>query len=225
MYENDTKNLATDKPTLYTICRERGKNMKEIFNDILDKDEQILKVYKPNKTRSVTIALIFNAIWMAIFGLPEIVLSILGFTGVIAFINDNGADETISTSIGFLVMGLFIVLMYVLMVVVTIVRYHKTFYAYSNKRIIIRTGFIGADFATLDMDMIGTVTINVGMLDKFIKPNTGTLRFGSTATPIGGTGSKYGGGFIFTSIDDAYVTYRELKEVINGHRDTSVKEK
>ncbi|MEA5061236.1 MAG: hypothetical protein VB015_02320 [Erysipelotrichaceae bacterium] len=199
--------------------------MKEIFNDILDKDEQIIKVYKPNKKRAVTISLIFNAIWMAVFGLPEIVLSILGFTGVVAFINDNGTDETISTSIGFLVMGLVIVLVYVFTVIVTIVRYSKTYYAYSNKRIIIRTGFIGADFATLDMDMIGTVTINVGVLDKFIKPNTGTLRFGSTATPLGGTNIKYGGGFIFSGVDDAYATYRELKEVINTHRDTSLRVK
>ncbi len=74
------------------------------------------------------------------------------------------------------------------------------------------------DYYTLEMKMISTVLVNVGLFDKMVKPNTGTISFGSSATPIGVSNGKGGVGFSFSFIDDAYQTYREVKEVINSHR-------
>lgn len=193
--------------------------MKEMFKEILDRDEEIIKVFKPNKKRFVNIKIAFTVPWFVIFTLIFMIPAILALTGVIPMVDDYGVDGALPFGIFFLVFGIFNLIFLVFTVIWINVTYRKTFYAYSNKRVIVRQGFIGVDFLTLDMKDISTVLVNVGLLDKIIKPNTGTVRFGSSATPIGtANNNKSGFGIGFLSIDDAYVTYREIKEVIDSHR-------
>lgn len=191
--------------------------MNDIFAEILDKDEHIVKVFKPNKKRFVIVNNIVSAIMGVLFSLPFIVLGILGLTRVIDMKDENGQGG-VAGPIILLIFGIFMFLMIIFSLIMVRVRYGKTYYAYSNKRILIRTGFIGVDYAVIDMVNISTVTINVSLLDKFIKPNTGTIRFGSPSAPISGAGAKGGvlSGFAITAIEDAYVNYREIKEVIDN---------
>lgn len=189
--------------------------MKQMFDVILDKDEQILKVYKPNRRRYIYLQIVGLSFIIIPLLILLITLAILAFSGKIQMI-DEGIDTTREFAITMLVLGILLFLAYGIAIVVKFVQYSKTFYAHSNKRILIRTGFIGVDFTVLEMKLIGTTSISVGLLDKFIKPNTGTIRFGSNATPISG-GQNQMGGLMFRHIDDAYTTYREIKEVVDTH--------
>lgn len=143
---------------------------------------------------------------------------ILALSGILPMVDDEGVDGTLGFVIVFSIFGFFLVLALAFFIANVLVSYKKTYYAYSNKKIIIRQGFIGVDYYTLEMKMISTVLVNVGLFDKMVKPNTGTISFGSSATPIGVSNGKGGVGFSFSFIDDAYQTYREVKEVINSHR-------
>ena len=94
--------------------------------------------------------------------------------------------------------------------------YKNLYYAYSNKRIIIRSGIFGVDYRTLDMSMVGAVNVSVSLLDKILKKNTGTLSFGSTASPViqATTGSTYK----FTHIIAPYETCKEVKSYIDAYK-------
>jgi uncharacterized membrane protein YdbT with pleckstrin-like domain len=193
--------------------------MKEVFKDILDKDEEIVKVFKPNKKRYLLVRGITTGFFLLIFISIFLLPALLAMTGAISMIDEaSGIDDAPMMGVMFLVIAISLIVSAVFYCVWLFVSYSKTYYAYSNKRIIIRHGFIGVDFATLDLNMITTVLVNVGLLDKFIKPNTGTITFGSSASPVGFAISKGGIGFGFAGIDDAYVTYREIKEVIDAHK-------
>lgn len=203
------------------ILYKKGRQiMEKVFKEILDHDEQIIKVFKPNKKRFIKIRLIFSIAWLVVAAALFLVPALLALSGVLPMVDDYGVDGSLEFGIVFLIFGLFFVFGIVFFIITVVVSYKKTYYAYSNKRIIIRQGFIGVDYATLEMKMISTVLVNVGFFDKIVKPNTGTIRFGSSATPIGITNGKGGAGFAFLYIDDAYQTYREIKEVINTHRES-----
>lgn len=74
-----------------------------------------------------------------------------------------------------------------------------------------RTGIIGADFRSLDIKMIGAIDVEVGLLDKLIHQNTGSIRFGSMSSPIN---NQTGGGVVFASITNPYETYKKLKNTL-----------
>ena len=93
--------------------------------------------------------------------------------------------------------------------------YKNTYYAYTNKRVIIRKGIIGVDYKSLDLDMIGVVTVNVGVLDKIMQKNTGTICYGSMASPVGG---QNGPMFRFSHIVNPYEIYKEIKTVIDEYK-------
>lgn len=190
--------------------------MKEMFDAILDKDEEIIKVYKPNKRRFINLDILFGSIFLVPLFIFLLIISILSFSGVITSVNEDGSDGTKVMAIMMLCFAIMTLLFIVLVAIVRIVKYKKTFYAFSNKRILIRSGFIGVDFIVLEMKLIGAIAINVGLLDKFIKPNTGSIRFGSNSTPMGvnqGRPSEPS----FSCVDNAYETYREIKEVVDTH--------
>ena len=87
--------------------------------------------------------------------------------------------------------------------------YNKRFYAYTNKRIIIQNGFIGIDFKSLDLKFIGATEVKVDFLDKLLKRNTGTIKFGSHATPTNVQGVQ---AFQLVGILDPYNVYKEIKK-------------
>lgn len=188
-----------------------------MFETIIDKDEEIIKVYKPNKRRFV----LMNIIGATLSFIPMLLffalVGILALTGNMEVINEDGSDGNLSMGLTFVVLAILVVLAFVFIVISRIVRYKKTFYAFSNKRILIRSGFIGVDFMVLEMQLIGAIAINVGLFDKVIKPNTGSIRFGSNSTPMGVNQNRVNEPS-FAHIDNVYETYREIKEVVDTHR-------
>lgn len=194
-----------------------GKSMKAMFELVLDRDERVVEVIKPNRKRAVTITNIMSSFFTLIFAFAFFIPGVLALARVFTIISDTGDDETMAFGLVFTMVGVVALLAAVLIIVFNIVHYHKTYYAITNKRIIIRSGYIGVDYNALEMKAIGNVAIYVGLLDKFVTPNTGTIRFGSNATPITSQGGNKGlGGLSFAHVDDAYTTYRRIKELINN---------
>ena len=121
-------------------------------------------------------------------------------------------ETSIATSIGFIV---FVVVFDALTLLLIALWYNKTLFAVTNKRILIRTGYIGVDYKGLDYDTIGALTVNVNWLDKLLKKDTGTLSFGSMASPMINTANYK---FSFLYIKNPYEVYREVKSIIDANK-------
>ena len=174
-------------------------NDKNLFSPVLDKNEEILKVYKPNKTRA----------WFTIF------ISMLCFVLFFLPVSIGSAFEPEAWPLTIIMIVCF-VLYVVLSVVLVNLWLNKTVYAVTSKRILIRTGYIGVDYISLDYTMLGALTVNVGWIDKLLHKNTGSIAFGSMASPMT---NQAGAKFNFSYIKNPYETDKEIKEIIDTHKD------
>lgn len=177
--------------------------MEKIFEPILDKDETIVKVFKPNKTKmltSIMLSWFFGWFWVL-------------FVSIMGLLTDYDGNYAPSEWWIILVVVISILIVCIgISLLFSFLSYKNTYYAYTNKRIIIRKGIFGVDYKSLDMSMIGAVTVNVSLLDKILTKNTGSVAFGSMASPIGGEGAHM---FKFAHISNPYETYKEIKSVID----------
>lgn len=185
------------------------------FDVILDAEESIAKIYKPNKKRF--------ALFGAIAVIPSLlipvgimILGILGFIGVIPFADDSGEIDNTGPLIMAIFGGIFVIAM-IVAVFTPFLKYKKAAYCITNKRIIIKYGVIGADFKSLNLDAISAVYVEVNFLDKFIRPNTGTITFASSATPMVQGNQKNGYvPFAFAHVNDPYEVYKEVKGLVDA---------
>ena len=143
--------------------------MEHLFDDILEKDEQIVKIIKPSKSR-----------YWKFFLMPLIIPIFLPHFIVI-----------MACTLFFI-----IPLLYAR-------SYKNLYYAYTNKRLIVRKGTIGIDYKTLDYKFITSTSVDVGLLDKG-KTMTGTLSFKSPTA-----------GIKFEYVENPYDLMREIKDYIN----------
>jgi uncharacterized membrane protein YdbT with pleckstrin-like domain len=60
--------------------------------------------------------------------------------------------------------------------------YKYTYYAITNKRVIIQKGLIGRDFEIVDFDKITNAEVNVGVLDKLFGGNSGSILISTAGT-------------------------------------------
>ncbi len=175
--------------------------MKVDFQLILDDDEQVIKTFKPNKLRFYfTNMLIFFAIWIPIF---------LIATFAFFFPDDSGYSMP---GYVFLILLGAMVLFFLIDLFFLVLAYKKREYAYTNKRVLIQDGIIGTDYKGLDHKMIGATEVRVDLLDKVLGQNTGTLRFGSMASPMNQQAINM---FTFRGIKDPYSVYKEIKKYID----------
>lgn len=202
----------------------------EAFAPILDSDEKIVESFKPNKFRFIGLGIIgtiLKSLPVIIFGVIWALISGL-FSDGAGSCTINRVEKTAEecaeelTWLPFIGYGLiaFMVLIIIIDIIFKVIKYSKVYFCYTNKRIIIRTGIIGADFQTLDFDMIGAMNVRVDFLDKLIHPNTGTLIFASAASPMIVNGTPGGvSGYMFVSIENPYEVYKRVKEYSSKNRD------
>lgn len=83
----------------------------------------------------------------------------------------------------------------------------NTFYAFTNKRVLIRSGFWGTDFKAIDFDRIQDLTVSVNPIENMM--GVGTIKaFTGAYTPKGAPVFDR-----FTAIDTPYEIFRRLKHV------------
>ena len=88
--------------------------------------------------------------------------------------------------------------------------YGNTRYAYSNRRIMIRTGFIGTDFKSIDYDKISDMEVTVNFVERAF--NVGTIKFfsGRTETNDNTTTKLYDR---WEAISNPYEIFKQVKQV------------
>ncbi len=183
----------------------------EVFKDVLDNNETITEIFKPNKTKSFWS--MFFKIFPAWFWFSVVIGCMFGglFGAVATGAEDGSVDEG---KFAIIAVSVFVILMVIMVIVIFIfhnLNYKKTYYAYSNKRILIRHGIVGVDYKALDKKFIGATTVNVTALDKMVRKNTGTITFGSMSSPIGQTQV-----YKFENITDPYEVCKRVKSDIDA---------
>ena len=193
---------------------------KELFAPILQEDEEIIKVIKPNKTRYVYL----GGLAYTLLALIPILFMAVPIGMAIESFAEYGTPEPLVIELS--VFGGLILLGIITTWVGLSMSYKKTFYAYTNKRILIRRGFIGVDYATLDFEMIGGLMVNVNFLDRLMKgsDNPGTITFGSAASPVLYTRNGRTAAYAFRSIDHPYEVYRDLKHMVDEYKAAKAKQ-
>ena len=193
---------------------------KELFAPILQEDEEIIKVIKPNKTRYIYLS---GLAYTLLALIPILVMAVpLGIA--IESLAEYGTSEPLVIELA--VVGGLILLGLITTWVGLNMSYKKTFYAYTNKRILIRRGFIGVDYATLDFEMIGGLMVNVNFLDRLMRgsDNPGTITFGSSASPVIYTRNGRTAAYAFRNIDHPYEVYRDLKHMVDEYKKAKAKQ-
>lgn len=182
------------------------------FTDVLEKDEKIVKVYKPNKCKFWTSTILlgfFCYFWFYIICLGSI----------------PEAGELFDPSLFwflFIISSALFVGSMLLTFLFAALYYKNKFYAYTNKRIIIRGGIFGIDYKSLEFKHLSATIVNVSLLDKILRRNTGNIRFGSPSSPVGGMNAA-ANPYIFAHIVKPYDTLREIKECIDTFEKKSSK--
>ena len=189
---------------------EKNREMLEDVQRILDDGEQVVASIRPNKKRFVTLNVLLICLITAIPMIPCFIVGLLGALDVIRFVDETGAKDWIAP-VGFLVFAGVSFIMAVAFIVTVIVRYTKTLFVITNKRLIVRSGFIGVDYKSLHLEDVTASAVRVGLLDKLCKPNTGTLLFGAASSPIYDQRNGHALAFGFFHVDDPYDLYKRVK--------------
>jgi len=178
--------------------------MEEKFKDILERDEKIVKVYKPDKCK-----------FWASFILLSMVCCLWVYMALIGSIPQEG--KTFNPNLFwllFLIASLTFVGGILISALFGAIYYKNTFYAYTSKRILIRSGVMGTDYKSLEFKALTATIVNVTFLDKILGRNTGNIRFGSPASPVGNIKNGLNP-YAFKHIVKPYDTLREIKEYID----------
>lgn len=178
--------------------------MEEIFEKILDENEKVVKVFKPNRKKfnwSCFLCTSLVLIWFVLIA----ILAIL--------IPEEG--HTVKPILILIPIGGFVFCEAIIMFFANLY-YKNLYYAYTNKRLIIRSGIFGVDFRSLDMGMIGAIDVYVSVLDKILNIDTGTICFGSTASPM--IAVKGGSYYRFSNINVPYESCKEIKSAIDNFK-------
>ncbi len=178
--------------------------MKDLFLPILDDDEIVEKTYKPNKLKMFFSTMLASILILCVF---------CGGMALGMFVPEEGY-EPLAPIYALIPVGAFVLVELIVIWFLNLC-YKKTVYAITNKRVIIRTGIIGVDYKSLDMAMIGAIDVYVSFIDKILEKNTGTIRFGSTSSPMNAQNGSY---YVFKHVVDPYKNCKEIKARIDAYK-------
>jgi hypothetical protein len=173
------------------------KNLLPEFDSVKDNDEEILWTGKPK-----FIPYIFSGLGAGLFTLA---FGIVWMLTTINFKSDDGS----SASPFFWLFGLLPLLQGLYVFLNRLLSFSNTAYGYSNKRVMMRTGFIGTDFKTIDYDKISDIEVTVNVIERMY--NVGSIRFfsGRTQTDEGNTTKLYD---VWSAIENPYEVFKMVKQ-------------
>lgn len=173
----------------------RDSSLTEI-KDVIEDDEQLLWQGKPKKRAFI---------YSAIFSMFPFALIWLLFDGGFIAAMFIGGEGIPSDMIVFLIIFFAFHLLPVwiwLSNIFTAGKKHKNLeYAFTNKRIIIKSGIIGIDFQSVYYSDISSVNLKVGLTDKMFK--VGDIYI-----------SSLGGSKVLFDIEDPYFISQKLQKIV-----------
>lgn len=173
------------------------KNLLPEFDSVKDDDEEILWTDKP------------KFIPFFITGLGAGIGAFI-FVGIYYAMTRNAMNED-GTQGNFSVWFAAIpILFFLWSFLKRILSYSNTSYAFTNKRVMMRTGFIGTDFKSIDYDKISDIEVTVNFIERAF--NVGSIRFfsGRTQTDDGTTTKLYDQ---WEAISNPYEVFKRVKKV------------
>lgn len=168
-----------------------------VFDNIKDSKEEILWTGKPNAFCFVFYGIPFLALGL-VWGCIDLFL-------LIQMLHDG--DDMGGFGIPFLLLHAFPFWGSLLFMGWLWMAHGKTFYAYSNRRLLVRTGAIGTDTKTYDYDQLSNLEVRQGPIQKSF--NVGTISFNTGQTDSKGRMLTHS----FRAIPDAFEVFKKIKEV------------
>ncbi|MFA5199532.1 MAG: PH domain-containing protein [Candidatus Omnitrophota bacterium] len=174
-------------------------NLPEQFRTVKDKDEEFIWVGEPNFTAFLTTGIPFLIVGL-LWGAFD-----LGFIGAMSKMK-SGAPPLLLI-IPFFALHLFPFWGSILNMLRLILVHKNTFYAITNKRVMMRSGFWGIDFNSIDFDKISDIQVTVNPLENML--GVGTLRF--SAGKVSSKGNPLTSDFI--AVKAPYEVFKKVKTV------------
>jgi len=173
------------------------KNLLPEFDSVKDDDEEILWTAKPR--------FIPYAITGLGLGVGAIIFVVVYYTMTTNIKNEDGTVGTFSWIFAAIPLVFFI-----WEFLRKLFSYSNTRYAFTNKRVMMRTGFIGTDFKSIDYDKISDIEVTVNFIERAF--NVGTIKFfsGRTETNDGTTTKLYDR---WEAIPNPYEIFKKVKQV------------
>ena len=174
------------------------KNLLPEFDSIKDKDERIIWTGRP-----IFVPYILSGLWA--YSL-YILFSIIWFALGTQVKPENDSSGGLGIWLSLLPLALFLFKFFS-----RLFSFSNTCYAYSDKRVMMRTGFIGTDFKIIDYDKISDVEVTVNFIERAY--NVGTIKFfsGRTKTDDGNTTKLYDD---WEAIPNPYEVFKQVKQVM-----------
>jgi len=173
------------------------KNLLPDFDSVKDNDEEILWTDKP------------KFIPYCITGLGAGIGAFI-FVGIYYAMTKNVKNEDGTTGNFSIWFAALPILFFLWSFFQKIFSYNNTSYALTNKRVMMRTGFIGTDFKSIDYDKISDIEVTVNFVERAF--NVGTIKFfsGRTQTDEGTTMKLYDR---WEAIKNPYEVFKQVKKV------------
>ena len=173
------------------------KNLLPEFDSVKDDDEEILWTEKPK--------FIPYAITGLGLGIGAIIFVGIYYAMTANVKNQDGTTGTFNWLFASLPLGFFF-----WGFLKKLFSYSNTRYGYTNKRVMMRTGFIGTDFKSIDYDKISDIEVTVNFIERAF--NVGTIRFfsGRTETNDGTTTKLYDH---WEAIPNPYEIFKRVKQI------------
>ncbi|MFK7932087.1 MAG: PH domain-containing protein [Saprospiraceae bacterium] len=177
-----------------------NKNLLPEFEAVKDDDENFIWLGKPELK-----SFLANMLIAGVIGIGFVVAV------VIFNINVQKEDENANAVFIYLVLALFFVPA-TFKYVATILSYKNIVYGFSNKRIMMKSGFIGTDFKMIDYDKIVDIEVKVNPIDRYL--NTGTIKFFSGREKVDDEGSSTRLHDEWSNIENVYEVFKQVKKVM-----------
>lgn len=173
-------------------------SLPQAFQAIRDKDEQFLWVGMPARGPFVVSGipfLIFGCLW--------------GSFDYFGFIRHMGGPNGIPLgfALPFFALHLFPFWGSVLNMVRLSLVVGNTYYAVTSKRLMMRTGFWGTDFRTIDFDQIANLEVSVNPVENAL--GVGSIRFYPRALSLNGSRMSY---YSFVGVVNPYDVFKLVKQ-------------
>lgn len=173
------------------------------FSDILDNNEKIIWCDRPHMFVHLA-----TGLPLLIVGIIWGILDSFFISGFMSF--DEGIGGFFNFFSIFMLFHLFPLWLGIGNMIRLFLVYRNTFFCYTDKRVIIKTGFMGVDYKTKDFYNIENVEVNVGPLESML--GVGTIGIDEEYVRTGKHSRRVG--HRLYGIQRPYDVFKALKEIV-----------
>lgn len=178
-------------------------NVQQAFNSVRDPDESIFWTGRPKLVPFVASGipfLVFGCLWGA--------FDLFGF--IIPMSKSGNVGPMSRFLIPFFLLHLSPFYGSILNLIRLVLVHKNTIYAITNKRLMIRSGFFGIDFKSIDYDRIANIEVNVNPLERMFDVGSIKIFTGETVSTRNGYRPISNG---FSAIENPYDIFKKIKSI------------